>query len=124
MSLTTESSSGLNNGFSDIPTVGISKLAQNDRVQPRNVPTGVTRGAWRINHTDGSYVIVGVQPDSRGFGIGFYNSSNVLVSLDEGKTAYRFRGDGTAYFISGELPDGTQGDVYSKSGIDVRNVFA
>ncbi len=98
---------GLTNDFNNIPDVSIEQLAETQRVQPRSVATGVTQGTWRINGTDGSYITIGVIPDSGNkFGIAF------------------FRTDGTEWMRAGELPDGTNEIVIAETTSAVKDAFS
>lgn len=88
------SANGLMNDFATIPNNNIEGWMENDRVQPRQVATGVTRGTWRINNTDGSYITLGEIPNSDGeFGIAFFDSDNNIVSKNLGPSQTIYGGD-------------------------------
>lgn len=116
-------SSGLKNDFNNIPNNDV--FGQSDRVQPRQVATGVTRGTWRINNSDGSYITVGVIPETTDdFGIAFFNSNGNMISKNQGNTQYVYDVANNKNIIQiGLLPDDTYGFVVAKSGYDVSEAF-
>lgn len=108
------SSSGLKNEFSNLPGNNVDSAFNSDRVQPRQVATGVTRGAWRINDPDGSYIIIGEIPNTNGqLGIAYFDANNNLISKDTGATRYRYDDTGTQISIDGRLDDGDYGLQFS-----------
>lgn len=135
---------GLKNDYNNLPNTDIEAGMVSDRVLPRQVGTGVTRGTWRINNTDGSYITIGEIPDSGGeFGVAYFNADGVIISKNLGTTQYQYNTDGELVFKNtgetlfiydvvnnkniiqmGLLPDGTYGMVVAKVGIDVSEVFA
>lgn len=137
------SSSGLSNGFSDLPSNNVDSAFNSDRVQPRQVATGVTRGTWRINNNDGSYITIGVIPNTNNeFGIAFFDRNNNLISKNQGTTQYLYDATGNLiykntgetdykydvatgknWYQSGKLPDGTYGLVIAEPGYDVSELF-
>lgn len=67
----------------------------------------------------GAIIAFGRTPD--GFGAAYYDENGSLVKTETGKRELRYRTDGSAYYISGELPNGAKGDVYVKQGRDARD---
>lgn len=121
------SAAGLKNGFVNISSTSLeSYVASEDRVQPRQVSTGNSRGSQRINNTDGSYVIIGMIPDTDNeFGIGFFDKSGKLQAKYLGATDYKYDTDtGKNYYRSGVMPDGTNDLVIVQSGDDVEDAFS
>lgn len=91
------SSSGLKNEFSNLPGNNVDSAFNSDRVQPRQVATGVMRGTQRIVNTDGSYITLGEIPGSSGeFGIAFFNRDGDMIFKMTGTTQ-------TLYGSAGEL---------------------
>jgi hypothetical protein len=79
------SSSGLSNDFTNIANNDPFQNLESDRVQPRQVASGVERGTKRIVNIDGSYITLGEIPDSGGeFGIAFFTRDGVLIKKDTG----------------------------------------
>lgn len=119
--LTDLSGAELKNEFASIPTRSVDDMVQSDRIQPRQVGTGVMRGTQRIVNTDGSYITLGEVPDDSGdFGIAFFNADDELVSKDTGATEYVYdlnTGKNIVQFK--KLPDGTFGLAIAKSGYDI-----
>lgn len=115
----------LKNEYATIPDVSIADYARNNVVLPRDLSTGVMRGTQRIQNTDGSYITLGVIPDTDGeFGIAFFDSSGDLISKSTGVTDYKY--DLTTnknYYQNGLLPDGSYGAIFVKSGVNVVDVF-
>jgi hypothetical protein len=80
-------SQGLKNELNNIPQNDIETLIDADRVQPRQVASGVQRGTQRIVSTDGSYITLGEIPDTDGeFGIAFFDSTGQMVFKLTGTT--------------------------------------
>jgi hypothetical protein len=130
-------SSTLKNDFNTIANNDIDNSLPGNRVEPRQVATGVTRGTWRINNTDGSYITIGLIPGTTDFGIAFFDSSNNLMSkyLGGSQTIYDSDNnelvniDGTGYLFSfnserrmklGLKPDSSDVGAYiTPAGTDV-----
>lgn len=109
--------------FATISDVSVDAIAS--RVQPRQVATGVTRGTWRINNTDGSYITIGVIPNNGGFGFAFFDSSNNLVSKDTGVTEYVYDvSTGKNNMQLKKLPNGTYGFAVAASGYNVADGYS
>lgn len=120
------SAAGLKNGFTDIASTSLeSYVAAEDRVQPRQVATGTSRGSQRINNTDGSYVVMGLIPDTdNDFGIGFFDAQGKLQAKYLGATDYKYdTATGKNYYRSGVMPDGSNDLVIVQSGDDVEDAF-
>lgn len=118
---------GLRNSYDYIPDRSIAEMAQSDRIEPRQVATGVTRGTWRISDTDGSYITIGIIPDTNGeFGIAFFDESgNLIQKIVRGTTSvYNPADDYKNVTQSGLLPDGSGGFVVANEGSEVEDVFA
>lgn len=97
----------LSNGFHSIASNDIDTVINSNRVQPRQISTGITRGTWRINNSDGSYITIGSVPGSNDkFGISF------------------FEADGTEWARMGGLPDDTNNIVLMKPGYSVEDAFS
>lgn len=126
----------LRNDFNVVTNNDIDSLIDSNRVEPRQVATGVTRGTWRINNTDGSYITIGLIPNSTEFGIAFFDSSNNLIfkNLGTGQSIYdggdELVGiDGTGFLFSfnderriklGLKPDASDVGIYlTPAGTDV-----
>src|SRR5690606_24566076 len=111
MSVDAPQATDLSNSFTDIPSTSIASLAQNQRVQPRQVATGVTRGTWRINNTDGSYITIGVIPDTENeFGIAFFGADGQVIKKILALTEYLYDPDtGKNIMQEGKLPDSSYG---------------
>ena len=112
----------LSNDFSTVKVNDIENVIAADRVQPRQVSTGVTRGTWRINNTDGSYITIGLIPDSTQFGIAFFDANNEKQSVSTSLTDYKYNSSGINYYQSGLLPDGTSGVILTDGTVDVADV--
>lgn len=128
--------------FATIP--GVSVATATNRVLPRQVTTGVTRGTQTIQNTDGSYVTLGLIPDGgTDFGIAFFNSSGVIISKNTGavETIYDSSGNmisqntGETQFIYdgntgknvmqiGKLPDDTYGFAVAATGDNVADGYS
>jgi len=87
-------SSNLKNGFNTVSNNDIDSVLDSNRVEPRQVATGVTRGTWRINSTDGSYITIGLIPNTTDFGIAFFDSNNNLISKNLGTSQTIYDPDG------------------------------
>ncbi len=87
---------------SDFATIqDVSIDAVTSRVSPRQVTTGVTRGTQTYMNVDGSYMTLGLIPNTTGFGI-----TKLPIMLSK------------------LLPDGTYGTVIAKVGVDVTTLFS
>jgi hypothetical protein len=103
-SLGDPSANSLSNDFSNIGDRSIDDLAQTDRVIPRQVSTGVTRGTQRISNTDGSYMTLGVIPETTELGMAFYNADNTLNRRITGDNDYFYDTDGNISILIGYAP--------------------
>ena len=117
------SSLGLSNGYTDIPDIAVDAIA--DRVQPRQVATGVTRGTWRISNIDGTYITIGVIPNTDGeFGIAFFDSSDNFIKKVTAATEFIYDPTtGKNVYQAGKLPDDTYGTAAANTGFDVEDGF-
>jgi len=107
-------SSGLTNEFATISNNNLGDALSSDRVQPRQLGSGVLRGTQRIVNTDGSYITLGVIPDTNGeFGIAFFDANANLISKDQGAAKYQYDDSGDQVSVSGELSDGDYGLQFS-----------
>jgi hypothetical protein len=132
------SSQGLSNDFNNIPANGFDTFIDNDRVQPRQVASGVMRGTQRIQNVDGSYITLGEIPGTDGeFGFGFFDRDGNLIKKSTGTTdvlynngseVYELDDDGFTFSDAtdrrirlGKDPDSTSavGHWMSRDGIDV-----
>lgn len=110
--------SNLSNTYPTIPDQSVEAIA--DRVQPRQMPSGVMRGTQRIINTDGSYITIGEIPESNGqFGIAYWTASGRLIQKDNGVTTYKYDVDGRNYYQNGLLPNGSYGEVVAKAPYSV-----
>lgn len=124
--ITDPSTSDLKNEFRSIPDVSVAQYVEDQRVLPRDMSTGVMRGTQRIVNTDGSYITLGVIPDTNGeFGIAYFDSDGNLIAKSTGVTDYKYDVDNNKnYYQNGRLPDGSYGGVYVKEGYDVSDVVS
>lgn len=106
----------------DIPDIAVD--AQSDRVTPKQVATGVSRGTQTVMNTDGSYVTIGLIPDGgTDFGIAHFDSNGKVISKDTGITEYKYDATGRNYYQNGLLPDGSYGEVITKSPYNIADAF-
>lgn len=138
MSLNEQSPDTLRNEFASLQPKSVESLMGDARVHPRQVATGVTRGTWRISNSDGSYITIGVIPETNDeFGIAFFNAEGTLISKNLGvsQTIYSSTGnelvkiDDTGYLLSdeedrriklGTAPDDNRVGLWmTKEGVDV-----
>jgi hypothetical protein len=123
-------SQNLTNDFNTVPNNDITGNLGTDRVQPRDIATGVMRGTQRYISNDGSYMTTGEVPGQTGpdgkplFGLAFFDSSGNLQAMYLGTTDYKYTADGINYYQSGELPDGSRNVAISKDGTSVEDAFA
>lgn len=97
----------LTNAFDTIAVNDIDSIIASNSISPHQVLSGISRGTQRINDASGSYITVGVIPDSNGkFGISF------------------FKADGTEWLRAGVQPDGTDNLVIMKDGYAVKDAFS
>ena len=90
----------LSNDFSTVKVNDIENVIAADRVQPRQVSTGVTRGTWRVVSNDGSYITVGLIPETNDeFGIAYWNSNGNLISKNDGTTETKYDTSGNILSI-------------------------
>ena len=111
----------LSNDFSTVKVNDIENVIAADRVQPRQVSTGVTRGTWRVVSNDGSYITVGLIPETNDeFGIAYWNSNGDLISKNDGTTETRYDTNGVPRIFTGSDPS-TGGFIMkiSEPNIDV-----
>lgn len=114
----------LSDGFATINSVSIEDMAQSDRIQPRQMGTGGMRGTQRIMNTDGSYITLGVIPNTSDFGIAFFDSSDNLISKITALTDYVYDPTtGKNVYQSKKLPDGTYGVAGANTGFNVSDGF-
>lgn len=115
---------GINNQFATIPDVSVDAIA--NRVAPRQVASGVQRGTQIIMNTDGSYITLGLIPNSNNqFGIAFFTASGTLVSKNTATTQYFYdETTGKNIIQIGKLPDNTYGYVVATTGNDVQDAYS
>lgn len=119
------SSRGLTNSFSDIPSQNVDDMLQSTRVQPRQIGTGTMRGTQKVLNNDGSYITIGQIGDTSEFGIAFYDPAANLISKSNGMTDYKYDlSTNKNYYQNGKLPDGSYGAIFVKSGVNVQDVFS
>lgn len=123
--LTDPSGAELSNDYANISDRSINDMANTDRVQPRQVASGVTRGTQRIINTDGSYITLGAVPGNESeLAIAFWTADNEMISKSTGATDYKYDKDtGKNYYQNGELPDGSTGAIFVKDGYNVTDAF-
>lgn len=110
-------------GFATIPDVPVE--ATSDRVTPGQVATGTTRGTQTYMNTDGSYMTMGLIPNSTDFGIAFFDKSGTLISKTTSSTQYVYdKTTGKNVMQVGKLPDGTYGWAIAKVGFNVADGFS
>jgi hypothetical protein len=143
--LTDPTAGKFKNEFSTIPSQNVDDMLRSDRIQPRQMGTGVMRGTQRISNTDGSYITLGVIPNSspEEFGIAHfdaddtlikkstaeadyqYNSAGVLVSKSTGVTDFKYDATtGKNYYQNGQLPDGSYGAIFMKPNYNVSDAVS
>lgn len=89
-------SKGLSNDFSNISNNDIDTMLDANRVEPRQVASGVMRGTQRIVNTDGSYITLGEIPGTNGeFGIGYFNRDGTMIKKSTGTSDTLFDDNGT-----------------------------
>lgn len=111
---------GLTNGFATIPDRSIDDMVQSDRVLPRQMTSGVMRGTQRITNTDGSYLTLGVIPNTTEFGIAFYNAASTLIRKITMLTDFSYDAvTGKNIMQFNKLPDGSYGVGIAKTGFNV-----
>ena len=114
--------SNLSNTYPTIPDQSVEAIA--DRVQPRQMPSGVMRGTQRIVNTDGSYITMGEIPDNSGqFGIAYWDANGNLIQKDNGVTTYKYDANGRNYYQNGLLPNGTYNEAIAKSPYSVADAI-
>ena len=138
------SSSGLSNSFSDLPSNNVDSAFNSDRVQPRQVATGVTRGTQKVGYggveidgahdritfnTDETRITLGDTSDTddvTGIALTDTTTNKKLASLGRdtsttnavtGLTAYD--GTGTRRLHAGTFPDGSVKVKLSQTTHDV-----
>jgi len=110
----------LNNEFNTVSANDIDNILNSDRVQPRQVSTGVTRGTWRINNTDGSYITIGLIPNTDDeFGIAYFDANgDRLFTIDA--TGFLFSFNDERRMKLGLKPDNSDVGAYiTPAGKDV-----
>jgi hypothetical protein len=109
--------------FPTIPDVPIQP--DTGRVNPNQIPSGTTRGTQTYMNTDGSYMTMGLIPNSTDFGIAFFDASGTLISKITGSTQYVYdKTTGKNIMQIGKLPDNTYGWAVAKVGNDVKDGFS
>jgi hypothetical protein len=127
--------------FATIPDVPIQ--AESNRVNPNQVASGVTRGTQTYMNTDGSYMTMGLIPNTTNFGIAFFTAAGKLISKSTSTVDYKydtlgnliFKNDGQTQYIYdkttgknvvqiGKLPDGSYGWAVAKSGYNVSDAIS
>jgi hypothetical protein len=110
------------NDVTTIPDVPVAP--ETDRVAPRQVATGTQRGTQTIMNTDGSYVTLGLIPNSNDFGVAFFDATDHLISKNTATTQYIYDvASGKNIIQIGKLPDGTYGMAVAKSGYNVSDAI-
>jgi hypothetical protein len=106
--------------YASVPDVPLVVDTAN-RVLPRQVSTGTSRGQQNILGADGSKVVIGEFGDTPPtFGIAFYDSGGNLVNKIVGPTQYVYDlTTGKNIIQIGKLPDGSYGMAVAKAGFDV-----
>lgn len=119
-SITDNTPSDLRNDFNTIPNNDIDNIIDSNRVEPRQVGTGVTRGTWRMNNTDGSYITIGLIPNTDNeFGIAYFKSDNTRIFTIDA-TGFLFSDSTVRRIKIGAAPDdGRIGIWTSKPNEDV-----
>lgn len=113
------SAAALSNEFSNIGDRSVEDMAETDRVIPRQVSTGVMRGTQRISNTDGSYMTLGVIPETTELGMAFYNADNTLNRRITGDNDYFYDTEGNISILIGYPPSMTEPIVaIMKEGFD------
>lgn len=110
--------------FATIPDVPVQSATS--RVNPNQIPSGVTRGTQTFMNTDGSYMTTGLIPDGgTDFGIAFFDNSGTLISKITASTQYVYdKTTGKNIMQIGKLPDGTYGWAVAKVGSNVKDGFS
>ena len=90
-------------------------------VSPQLLQTGTLRGTQRIVNQDGSYITLGVIPNSNGeFGIAFFDKNNTIQAKITALTDYKYNpSTGKNYLQTGKLPDGSYGTAWATDGYNV-----
>lgn len=119
------SSQGLTNDFKTVSNNDVTGNLGTDRVQPRDIASGVMRGTQRIVNTDGSYITLGEIPDNSGqFGIAYFSQGGTIISKGTAETDYKYNATtGKNYYQNGKLSDGSYGIIIVKDGVDVDDVI-
>lgn len=92
---------------------------------PDSVLSGTNRGQQRINSTNGSYMLLGLQNNNVDFGIGFYDRTGSLISKNLGPTQYVYdKTTGKNVIQIGLLPDSTYGFAVAAPGYNVADGFS
>lgn len=110
----------LSNDFNTIPNNDIDNVINSNRVEPRQVATGVTRGTWRINNTDGSYITIGLIPNTDNeFGIAYFQSDNTRIfTIDASGFLFSYNSENRIKI--GLKPDSSDIGIYlTPAGTDV-----
>jgi hypothetical protein len=112
----------ITNSYTTIPDQSMDGLA--DRVSPRQVASGVTRGTQTYPGTDGSRLTMGAVDNTTQIAEAQYSKTGQKVSQlgqqADGSAGLKFfdaNGIGTALF--GTYPDGSTAIKVAKSGIEV-----
>lgn len=111
------SSSGLSNNFSNLPSNNVDSAFNSDRVQPRQVASGVTRGTQFVGY--GSVKIDGA---NERISVGENNEANLILGdQSDSNSNFGFSvSDGShPRFLGGKFPDGNIKIKLSQVGYDV-----
>lgn len=120
----TASGAVLTNSFNTIAVNEIDSVVPSSSVAPTKIGSGMSSGAQKYLNTDGSYMLVGFDADAKQIGIFFYDASGNLQAKYLGATDFKYRSDGTNYYQSGVLPDGTYNLAIANPDTDVPSAFS
>lgn len=117
----------LKNELSNIPSQSVEDMLRSERIQPRQMGTGVMRGTQRIVNPDGSYITIGAIPDTspEEFGIAFFDSEDTRIFKITGESMifYDKNNDNNSVVQVGKLPDDTYGLAAANEGFSVEDGF-
>lgn len=119
----TASGATLSNNFSALPVNDIDSIVASNSVKSTNVRSGINSSAQQVRNSDGSYMIAGINSQTGEMGIFFYDANGSLQAKYLGTTDFKYRDDGTNYYQSGNLPDGSRDLVIAKPGHNVADLF-
>lgn len=115
----TLSGAALNNGFNTLPVNDIDSIIASNSVKSTNVRSGMNGSAQQILNTDGSYMLYGINAATGEMGLFFYAADGTLQAKYLGITDFKYRDDGTNYYQSGKLPDGSYNVAIANTGDQV-----